>query len=141
MERDDDTPITAITGRPALNVLVIDSDHFSRALFKQTLLRAGSKVFELASPAGATALILGHRIDVVIIDMATAASPGDGFVSSLRENPLLARLGILLASSAVLSGFDDVARSMGADGFVTKFASPLDLTLAVTRARNRAIRR
>jgi hypothetical protein len=73
--------------------------------------------------------------------MATAASPGDGFVSSLRENPLLERLGILLTSSAVLGGFDEVIRSMGADGFVTKLASPLDLTLAVTRARNRALKR
>ena len=73
--RDDETPITLFTARHAMRVLVIDPQDDARTQIVASVRKTGAEVVALATPAGATASILGSRIDVLVLDAGI-----DGFV-------------------------------------------------------------
>ena len=84
--REDETPITVLTGRSPVRVLVIDGDQDARAAIRDALRRSGAEVVELETPVGATAAILGRRIDVAIIDVGSSGDGAERLVALLRSN-------------------------------------------------------
>lgn len=138
--RDDDTPILLFTARNPTRVLVIDPQDDARTQLVASLRQTGAEVVSLATPAGATASILSHRIDVLILD-ASVDGFVDRFVAVLRQNPLLDQVAILVTINGLAGGFDEVVQSMGADGFVSKTANAAQLAPVLRSARAHARKR
>ena len=82
------------------NVLVIDDCEIARAEMAQRLARAGFKVSNLASPIGATRVIVDQSIDVVVIDVQMPSIRGDRLAALFKGNPRFVTLGVILVTGS-----------------------------------------
>jgi CheY-like chemotaxis protein len=101
-------------------VLVIDDDDIARELVVSILREGGYETFDLPSPIGATQIIIGTEIEVVVLDLMMPALSGDKLAKMLRSNPRLQNLVIVLISSCAVGELKALATKVRADGVVSK---------------------
>jgi CheY-like chemotaxis protein len=107
---------------PALtpHVLVIDDCEIARAEMSHRLVKAGFKVSHLASPIGATRVIVDQAIDVVVIDVQMPSIRGDRLAALFRGNPRFAALGVILVTGGDEAELDELGAVAKADAVLSK---------------------
>ena len=101
-------------------VLVIDDTEISRLAIAEVLAMAGCQVMQLASAIGATRMILQHKVQAAIIDVAMPGLSGDKLITLLRDNPRLKDLKIIVVSARSEEEMEAIRAATGADGACDK---------------------
>ncbi len=104
----------------SLNVLVIDDSEIARADMSHRLSQAGLKVSVLASPIGATRVIVDQEIDVVVIDVQMPSIRGDRLAALFKGNPRFAALGVILVTGSSEEELDQLRATAKADAVLSK---------------------
>jgi diguanylate cyclase (GGDEF)-like protein len=111
-------------------VLVVDDDERLRILLRTTLEVIDIEIDEADSVPSARARIAACRPDVVVLDLALPGVSGLTLCEELKRDPRTRDIGIV-----VLTGSDEgtspAARTAGADAYLRKPFSPLDLLAVV----------
>jgi DNA-binding NarL/FixJ family response regulator len=118
-------------------VLVIDDSDISRAEMTRVLEAAGMTVIGLASPIGATRVMLGGNVKAVVIDVEMPSLRGDRLAALFRGNPRMNGIGVVLVSGEKSEELMRLKIEARADDAVSK-TSLAKLPEAVARAMARA---
>ena len=123
----DPTPAPLIPGGPRRRVLLVDDDAPLRALLRITLETLDVELDEAPDAATAAERIRAHPPEVVVLDVCLPGLDGISFCRRLKSAPEMDGVGVVL-----LTGSDDedaavAAREAGADAFLRKPFSPLEL--------------
>jgi CheY-like chemotaxis protein len=118
-------------------VLVIDDSDISRAEMTRILEDAGMTVIGLASPIGATRVMLGGNVRAVVIDVEMPSLRGDRLAALFRGNPRMNGIGVVLVSGEKSEELMRLKIEARADDAVAK-TSLAKLPEAVQRAMARA---
>ena len=102
------------------NVLVIDDCEIARAEMVQRLGRSGFKVSNLASPIGATRVIVDQAIDVVVIDVQMPSIRGDRLAALFKGNPRFVKLGVILVTGGSEAELEELRQVAKADAILSK---------------------
>lgn len=107
-------------------VLIVDDDRFIRKLISTTLEDvAGFLLVEAADGEQAIAAAIEHRPQVVFLDVDMPRMDGLSALRCLRANDELRHTRIIMLTAG--PEYERDARAAGADEFLTKPFSPLDL--------------
>jgi CheY-like chemotaxis protein len=109
-----------MTEDEATNVLVIDDSDIAREDIAQRLGRAGFKVSTLASPIGATRVIVEQAIDVVVVDVQMPSIRGDRLAALFKGNRRFAALGVILVTGAGETELSQLGALAKADAVLSK---------------------
>jgi cyclic di-GMP phosphodiesterase len=115
-----------------LRLLLVDDDESLRTLLRTTFEVFEIEVVEAANAAEARHRIDEHRPDVVVLDVLMPGIDGIAFCRELKSDPLTEEIGVVLLSGAE-TGAPLATNGTGADAFVTKPFSPLELLAVVER--------
>jgi CheY-like chemotaxis protein len=118
-------------------VLVIDDSDISRAEMTRILEAAGMHVIGLASPIGATRVMLNGNVDAVVIDVEMPSLRGDRLAALFRGNPRMNGIAVVLVSGEKSEELMRLKIEARADDAVAK-TSLAKLPDAVQRAMVRA---
>jgi two-component system, OmpR family, phosphate regulon response regulator PhoB len=108
-------------------VLVADDEPSMRLLVRTTIESAAYNVFEAADGDEAWAFIQQHRPALVLLDIQMSGLNGLEILQSIKNDPGLSQTRVILLTAKALAS--DVAAGMnaGADFYLTKPFSPLEL--------------
>jgi CheY-like chemotaxis protein len=118
-------------GQSTLNVLVIDDSEIARADMVHRLSQAGFKVSSLASPIGATRVIVDQAIDVVVIDVQMPSIRGDRLAALFKGNQRFAALGVILVTGSGEAELEQLRSVAKADAVLSK--AKLDRLVTVVK--------
>ncbi len=127
-------------GAAAAAVLVIDDSDVARRAMAELLTQNGIKVVTLASPIGATREVMRSNVDVVVIDLMMPGLRGDRLAVLFRENPRLAKLGLILVSGGNEEELSQISLERSIDAVVSK-SRIHELPAAVQRVRRLSVGR
>ena len=115
-------------------LLVVDDDPFIRRLVTTTLEDV-AQVTLLEAEDGDRALALAdrHRPAIVLLDVDIPGPSGIEVCRALRANPRTGDATIVMLTAARGDDIEDQAEAAGADLFLTKPFSPLELLRLVDR--------
>ncbi|MFB9876309.1 response regulator transcription factor [Planobispora siamensis] len=119
----------------AQNVLVVEDDKEIREVLRRYLERAGYGVTTTPSGAEALRLSAAGGVDLVVLDLGLPDLDGVDVLRTLREEGRMPVL-VLTARTAVEDRIHGLR--LGADDYVTKPFSPMEVTLRVQAVLNRA---
>jgi len=116
-------------------ILIVDDDEPVRALLRRYLTLEGYKVCEVADGPAALQALRDDPPDIVLLDVVMPGEDGFDVLASLRRTSNLPVI--------MVSGRDDVADRvmglrLGADDYVVKPFSPLELTARIDSLLRRA---
>lgn len=117
-----------------MKILVIDDSDLARAAMMQALTKHGHQVIGLASPIGATRIVINEQIDVVVIDLQMPDVRGDRVAALFRKGTRTEKLGVVLVSGFDREELERLGKECGADAVVTKADALIELPLVVIRA-------
>jgi len=124
---DIDSPYR-FAGRP-LHILVVDDDPNLRALLRTSFEVADIEVDEADSSRSAAAKIASRHPDVIVLDVSMPGMDGITFCRGLKADPFTRAISVVLLTGDSVS--ETAGKEAGADGFLRKPFSPLELlTLA-----------
>jgi two-component system chemotaxis response regulator CheY len=107
-------------------VLIVDDDRFVRKLITTTLEDvSGFRLLEAEDGEAAIAAAVEHRPRLVFLDVDMPRLDGISALRRLREREELAGMRVVMLTAG--SDYERDARAAGADEFLTKPFSPLDL--------------
>jgi len=130
------------TAGPArTRILVVDDDHRLRALLRATFEAAHIDIDEAADAEAAAASIARFRPDVVVLDVEMPGMDGLTFCRTLKTQSSTRDIGVVLLTGSVGDDAEERARDAGADGFVRKPFSPLELLSLVEELASGGTRR
>ena len=121
----------SVDGDQRMRLLLVDDDAGLRALVRATFDDVGVEVVEAESAAAARRSIRAARPDVVVLDVVMPRESGIDLCRALKADEATAGIPVVL-----LSGSTDGRRrgaDCGADAFLTKPFSPLQLLALVER--------
>src|SRR3954454_14733863 len=96
----------------ATKVLVIDDDEIALEAIREVLVTAGYEPVCLASPIGATQVIVSQGIEAVIVDLNMPVMSGDRFISLLRSWDRIRTLPAILISESSQDKIEDAAGAL-----------------------------
>jgi CheY-like chemotaxis protein len=115
-------------------VLIVDDDEFIRKLIATTLEDvARLELYEAADGADAVEVALRERPKLVFLDVDMPGMNGLDACRRLREEEATSGATIVMLTAAHGDGVEALAEAAGADLFLTKPFSPLDLLRLVDR--------
>ncbi|NUP06106.1 MAG: response regulator [Polyangiaceae bacterium] len=118
-----------------VRVMIVDDDASQLELLDRSLRSHGFDVLTCNSPIGVTNLICSFEPDVVLMDVNIPALSGDRLLSICRKwAPASTRF--VLFSSWDETKLRGLARSVGADGYLSKSVTGLDLATKVRAIAN-----
>ena len=114
-------------------VIIGDDDPSSRTLVHAILAQEGMKCHAADNGAQALALARAKSADVVVVDVNMAGLDGFQVLAEIKRDPALSSARVILLTTR--QGEADVLRGfgLGADDYVTKPFSPLELAARVKR--------
>jgi diguanylate cyclase (GGDEF)-like protein len=115
-----------------LRLLVVDDDAALRILLRTTFEVVDIEVEEADSAEAASELIASRPPNVVVLDVGMPGMDGLTFCRQLKADPATAGIGVVLLTGTE-GGTEDAAGECGADAFLRKPFSPLELLNAVER--------
>jgi ribonuclease P protein subunit RPR2 len=111
---------------------VVDDDPGLRALLRATF--AGEvEVREAQDATQAAAVMARIRPDVIVLDVEMPGMDGLTFCRSLKDDPATRDIRVVLLTGLARAAGEEAARGAGADAYVGKPFSPLELVAAVER--------
>ena len=114
-----------------MNILLVDDHAIVRDGLRRLLeATTGNTVFEAANGPAALSAVTDQRIDLVILDLNL---PGLGGLELLRRLIELGRFKVLVLSMHAEPLYAARALDAGADGYMSKNASPDELLTAIQR--------
>src|SRR5919201_4238314 len=115
-----------------LRILVVDDDPALRKLLKTTFEIADVDVVEAADAAEARLAIAREDPSVIVLDVNMPGVTGLELCRELKDDPATRDIPVALLTGSE-GGTDDAARNAGADAFVRKPFSPLELLAVAER--------
>ncbi len=115
-------------------VLIADDDSSMRLLVHATIESDDYLVLEAADGAQAWAMIQEHRPSLVLLDVRMPGRSGLDMLRSVRADPSLRETRVILLTSRAQEGDVEAGLIAGADFYLTKPFSPLDLLTRVEEA-------
>jgi cyclic di-GMP phosphodiesterase len=115
-----------------VRLLLVDDDPGLRALLRATLDAVDVEVDEADDAQAATAAIAARRPDAIVLDVCLPGLDGISFCRQLKQNPHMAEIPVVILSGSD-GGTAETAREAGADAFLRKPFSPLELLAIVER--------
>ena len=115
-----------------LRLLVVDDDPALRILLRTTFEVVDIEVEEADSARAAEEKIATQVPDVIVLDVGMPGMDGLTFCRQLKDDPATARIGVVLLTGSGLGSEQD-AQAAGADAFLQKPFSPLELLNVVER--------
>jgi ribonuclease P protein subunit RPR2 len=115
-----------------LRLLVVDDDPGLRILLRTTFEVVDIEVEEADSADLARERIAQRPPDVVVLDVSMPGTDGLTFCRELKANPSTAHIGVVLLTGSE-GGTELAAQASGANAFLRKPFSPLELLNAVER--------
>jgi putative two-component system response regulator len=116
-----------------LRLLVVDDDPGLRALVRTSFEIADIEVDEADSAKSAAAKIGSRHPDVIVLDVAMPGTDGITFCRGLKGDPFTRPIPVILLTGDATS--ESAGRAAGADGFLRKPFSPLELLTLAERLR------
>ncbi len=115
-----------------MRLLLVDDDPGFRALLQATFQAVDVELNEADNAASAAAAIASHRPDVVVLDVSMPGMDGIAFCTRLKRDPRTRDIPVVVLSGSD-GGSDEAARGAGAEVFLRKPFSPLELLAVVER--------
>ena len=121
----------AVPGTRPLRILLVDDDPGLLGLLRTTLEIIDIDVEETHSAAAAQKRIETSKPDVIVLDVAMPVIDGLFFCRSLKSDPATREIPVIVLSGSASN--EGEARKAGAEAFLPKPFSPLDLLGLVER--------
>ena len=115
-----------------MRLLLVDDDHGVRALLRATFEAVDVHVAEAGDADGAELEIAAARPDAIVLDAGLPGRNGLTFCAALKADPETHHIPVVLLSGSA-DADDVIAEEIGADAFVLKPFSPLELLAVVER--------
>ena len=119
-------------GERGLRLLVVDDDPSLRILLRTTFEVVDIEVEEADSADFARERIAARVPDVVVLDVSMPGTDGLTFCRQLKADPATKHIGVVLLTGSE-GGTETAAQRCGADAFLRKPFSPLELLNLVER--------
>jgi DNA-binding response OmpR family regulator len=127
--------------RPGIpSVLIVDPDASSLVAVRRALEAAGLEVKSAATSHEALESLRSELPDLLVVEMQLPDLSGLGLCRTIREEPLFARLPIVILTAANAEMDRVVAFEVGVDDFVSKPFHPRELALRVQAILRRTLR-
>ena len=115
-------------------VLIADDEPSLRLLVSATIASDEYEVVEAVDGDEAWKLIRRHRPSVVLLDVQMPGRTGLDLTRAIREDPELTRTCVVLLTSKAQQADVEAGLAAGADRYLTKPFSPLELLRVVEQA-------
>jgi CheY-like chemotaxis protein len=115
-------------------VLIADDESAMRLLVNATIESDSYKVVEAEDGDEAWALIKKHRPAVVLLDVQMPGLTGLEILASIKSDPSLSGVRVILMTARALESDRTAGMAAGADFYLTKPFSPLELLARVQEA-------
>jgi putative two-component system response regulator len=115
-----------------LRLLLVDDDAGIRELLRTTFEAVDVDVVEAESADEARASIAASRPDAIVLDVSMPGTSGITLCASLKSSKATRDIPIVLLTGSEMAN-EAIAREVGADAFVLKPFSPLELLAVVER--------
>ena len=129
---DKRTQVLGKGGTAALRILLVDDDPGLRTLLKTTFEVADVAVVEAEDAAAARRKIRSARPDVIVLDVNMPGTTGLELCAELKAAPATRDIPIVLLTGSE-GGTEAAAKKAGANAFVRKPFSPLELLAVAER--------
>jgi putative two-component system response regulator len=129
---DKRTQVLGKGGTAALRILLVDDDPALRTLLKTTFEVADVAVVEAEDAAAARRKIRSARPDVIVLDVKMPGTTGLELCAELKAAPATRDIPIVLLTGSE-GGTEAAAKKAGANAFVPKPFSPLELLAVAER--------
>jgi diguanylate cyclase (GGDEF)-like protein len=123
------TESAAVPGTRPLRILLVDDDPGLLVLLRTTFEIIDIEIEEARSVAEAQGRMASNRPDVIVLDVAMPVVDGLFFCRALKTNPKTREIPVVVLSGS--GGNEDEAKRAGAEAFLQKPFSPLDLLALV----------
>jgi response regulator RpfG family c-di-GMP phosphodiesterase len=117
---------------PQVRLLLVDDDVGLRSLLRATFEVVDIDVEEAENAAEALSAIRGRRPDVIVLDVQMPGQSGLELCRMLKDDPRTRDIGIVVLTGSE-GGTSSAAIEVGADAFLLKPFSPLELLAIVER--------
>jgi cyclic di-GMP phosphodiesterase len=131
-EREETRPPAeqvVVPGTRPIRILLVDDDPGLLVLLRTTFEIIDIEVEEARSVAEAQSRIAANRPDVIVLDVAMPVVDGLFFCRGLKSDPETREIPVIVLSGS--GGNEEEARKSGAEAFLQKPFSPLDLLALV----------
>jgi two-component system, OmpR family, phosphate regulon response regulator PhoB len=108
-------------------VLIADDQPNMRALVRLTLETGRFEIFEAGDGDVALEVARREHPDLVFLDWTMPGMPGVEVCRALRDDPATADMRIVMLTARSQSEDRETAQAMGADDYITKPFSPIQL--------------
>jgi two-component system phosphate regulon response regulator PhoB len=115
-------------------VLIADDEPSMRLLVHATIESDDYKVIEAADGDEAWTLIQQYKPSLVLLDVQMPGRTGLEILVSIKSDPALKAIRVILLTAKALEADVDAGMTAGADFYLTKPFSPLDLLTRVEEA-------
>jgi CheY-like chemotaxis protein len=124
---------------PAISatVLIADDEPSMRLLVRATIESDQYQVLEASDGDQAWSMIQEHKPSVVLLDVQMPGRSGLEVLAMVRGDPNLAATRVIMLTAKALKADIEVGITAGADLYLTKPFSPLDLLTRVDEALGR----
>jgi len=112
-------------------ILICDNESVLRGLVRASLGGNGYDLVDARDGDEALALARGSKPDLVLLDMMMPGRSGLDVLAELRADPELAESRVVMLTARTQTADREAAVAAGADGFLTKPFSPLELAALV----------
>ncbi len=120
---------------PTVTSVLIADDESSMRLLVQTTIESDSyQVIEAADGDEAWAMIKRHKPALVLLDVQMPGRTGLEILASIKSNPSLRGVRVILMTARALESDRIAGMAAGADFYLTKPFSPLELLARVQEA-------
>jgi CheY-like chemotaxis protein len=118
-------------------VLIADDEPSMRLLVRATIESDQYQVLEASDGDEAWAMIQEHRPSVALLDVQMPGRTGLEVLALIRSEPTLAATRVIMLTAKALKADVELGMTAGADLYLTKPFSPLDLLTRVDEALGR----
>jgi two-component system phosphate regulon response regulator PhoB len=116
------------------SVLIADDESSMRLLVHTTIESDSYQVIEAANGDEAWALIKRHKPSLVLLDVQMPGRTGLEILASIKSDPSLRAVRVILMTARALESDRIAGMAAGADFYLTKPFSPLELLARVQEA-------
>ena|SRR3984957_11687401 len=118
-------------------ILVVDDDpDFRRAIYVR--LKSRYEMFFAGDGVSAITEARAHQPDLIMLDLGLPGQDGFAVLETLRTNPDLARIPVIVVSARFTSGNRERSMHAGAKGYITKPPDVAELLAVIRKALSTA---
>ena len=105
-------------------ILVVEDQEDNRRILHDLLTSAGYEIIQAENGEEALAAAARERPDLILMDIQLPVLDGYEATRSIKADPALRAIPVIVVTSYALSGDETKARAAGCDAYVTKPFSP-----------------